>query len=273
MDPEEAGLRPGNHGNPAPQGKGPRTLLGKGREWGCQGREAGRREGALVTCPGTAEPDRHLPQGSGHSGTRKGQARARARRGWDAGGLGWTGPREQEPGQRAGGAEAGNGRDRGPRDEPLTLPQPSLPSVHNVAGRMQTPAWGSTGWGALLRPHPPGPPAARAGHPQFWHQAPAGRLIHAVLSHLLPTEETSRPSPDLPLPGENDVNALGPWEGALEHSSSPLPPCLLGCVVLLEACPLLLPCPQVPGGVHRLLFRPKASQRHAREQGLYQPQD
>lgn len=32
------------------------------------------------------------------------------------------------------------------------------------------------------------------------------------------------PPPDLPLPGENDVNALGPWEGALEHSSrSPLP--------------------------------------------------
>ena len=30
--------------NPAPQGKEPRTLLGKGREWGRQGREAGRQK-------------------------------------------------------------------------------------------------------------------------------------------------------------------------------------------------------------------------------------
>lgn len=60
------GAGPSAHGNPAPRGKGPRTLLGKGKEQGGQGRKA--------TCPETAELDSHLPQGGRHPGTRRGQA-------------------------------------------------------------------------------------------------------------------------------------------------------------------------------------------------------
>lgn len=95
---------PSAHGNPAPRGKGPRTLLGKGKEQGWPGQG---RPPVLET----AELDSHLPQGGRHPGMteRPGQS---GRRAGGIQGPWWMGPREQDPGQREEGAEAGNASGR-----------------------------------------------------------------------------------------------------------------------------------------------------------------
>ena len=69
------------------------------------------------------------------------------------GAWGGRGPESRSQDKGRGVLRLGTGGTEGLGTSPsLSAPiPPSLPSVHGVAGRMRTPAWGSTGWGALLR--------------------------------------------------------------------------------------------------------------------------